>query len=668
MYRLDDCECGVHSTCLRLGQKGSDETSANCPEVALENLSLKRTFLASSVRQSGWLQLNPQADLESSTESDCRSADNQNMAGGASPHRLYSDRKKQELWYQEVQSKDAVLMVSNSLSTRKNVNSDAKSEGRNEVFVSEPGRLSTSQHRGEVPQPIGRWEDQTNEEHRRIWHGTFNAEKDAPATAYDRTALKIRGYDPMVNFDERYQPKLEEAFLSFPTKERIIDMLRKHRYDGELDLNNKTENVASRTAASRPYDSSSFFMQKFDEPETSHRSLLDAMPLEHLFEKALTPSDVGKLNRLVIPKQHAERCFPLDITVKEKGLLLSFDDSNGKTWRFRYSYWSSSQSYVLTRGWTRFVKEKKLDVGDSVSFFKGLQERLHIDYRHKPTMAIPANISDETGPIKSSGQQLASLNASLPTSKPYFGSGRSEFSSACTGNNILTLAISPINQNNYSEYFSRSAKFISGRNVYPEMQDSLDFEINVGKVSKCQDTGNKLGRTSDDPLIDDELHSAHDGEIVIFPPVMYNLVSISENKAVSGTRLFGVDLHCATMDRKNPENATLQCDYDQPRDKFQTPILQPQDRGGIHINENTMNANDLGIVSRNQGTEALGDENPQVSEQEAPDQDLEEYNRRIERRKRKANVLEACFSENGVCAVERTKEDLHDSMSSHYRS
>ncbi|KAG8050601.1 hypothetical protein GUJ93_ZPchr0009g2319 [Zizania palustris] len=32
---------------------------------------------------------------------------------------------------------------------------------------------------------------------------------------------------------------------------------------------------------------------------------------EHLFEKPLTPSDVGKLNRLVIPKQHAERYFPL---------------------------------------------------------------------------------------------------------------------------------------------------------------------------------------------------------------------------------------------------------------------------------------------------------------------------------------------------------------------
>ncbi|BAH91887.1 Os02g0764100 [Oryza sativa Japonica Group] len=32
---------------------------------------------------------------------------------------------------------------------------------------------------------------------------------------------------------------------------------------------------------------------------------------EPLFEKAVTPSDVGKLNRLLVPKQHAEKHFPL---------------------------------------------------------------------------------------------------------------------------------------------------------------------------------------------------------------------------------------------------------------------------------------------------------------------------------------------------------------------
>ncbi|CAK7326145.1 unnamed protein product [Dovyalis caffra] len=51
---------------------------------------------------------------------------------------------------------------------------------------------------------------------------------------------------------------------------------------------------------------------------------------EHMFDKVVTPSDVGKLNRLVIPKQHAEKYFPLDSSSNEKGLLLNFEDRNGK--------------------------------------------------------------------------------------------------------------------------------------------------------------------------------------------------------------------------------------------------------------------------------------------------------------------------------------------------
>lgn len=113
---------------------------------------------------------------------------------------------------------------------------------------------------------------------------------------------------------------------------------------------------------------------------------------EHMFDKVVTPSDVGKLNRLVIPKQHAERFFPLDSSTNDKGLLLNFEDRNGKSWRFRYSYWNSSQSYVMTKGWSRFVKEKRLDAGDIVSFQRGVGEigrdRLYIDWRRRPELPI----------------------------------------------------------------------------------------------------------------------------------------------------------------------------------------------------------------------------------------------------------------------------------------
>lgn len=115
----------------------------------------------------------------------------------------------------------------------------------------------------------------------------------------------------------------------------------------------------------------------------SREILLDKEPM---FEKPLTPSDVGKLNRLVIPKQHAEKYFPLGGGDSvDKGLLLSFEDESGKFWRFRYSYWNSSQSYVLTKGWSRYVKDKRLDAGDVVLFERHRTdtERLFIGWRRR---------------------------------------------------------------------------------------------------------------------------------------------------------------------------------------------------------------------------------------------------------------------------------------------
>ncbi|KAF3439771.1 hypothetical protein FNV43_RR18049 [Rhamnella rubrinervis] len=123
---------------------------------------------------------------------------------------------------------------------------------------------------------------------------------------------------------------------------------------------------------------------------------------EHMFDKVVTPSDVGKLNRLVIPKQHAEKYFPLDSSANEKGLLLNFEDRTGKPWRFRYSYWNSSQSYVMTKGWSRFVKEKKLDAGDVVSFERGVGDSgkncLYIDWRRRPY--APPNPTSLLAPLQ----------------------------------------------------------------------------------------------------------------------------------------------------------------------------------------------------------------------------------------------------------------------------
>ncbi|KAK1309984.1 B3 domain-containing protein [Acorus calamus] len=136
--------------------------------------------------------------------------------------------------------------------------------------------------------------------------------------------------------------------------------------------------------------------------------------LEPMFEKQLTPSDVGKLNRLVIPKHHAETHFPLvssSSTSEKGGLTLCFEDESGKQWRFRYSYWNSSQSYVLTKGWSRYVKEKRLDAGDVVSFGRCRRDRsrLFIGWRRRDEAAAAV-----VGQTQGRQQQLGWGESAVP--------------------------------------------------------------------------------------------------------------------------------------------------------------------------------------------------------------------------------------------------------------
>ena len=112
------------------------------------------------------------------------------------------------------------------------------------------------------------------------------------------------------------------------------------------------------------------------------------MRWQHLFDKVVTPSDVGKLNRLVVPKHFAERHFLPPLLAggapRLASAMLRFEDGRGggKAWTFRFSYWSSSQSYVMTKGWSAFVRDRRLAAGDTISFCRA-GARLFIDCRRR---------------------------------------------------------------------------------------------------------------------------------------------------------------------------------------------------------------------------------------------------------------------------------------------
>ncbi|CAI8615815.1 unnamed protein product [Vicia faba] len=172
---------------------------------------------------------------------------------------------------------------------------------------------------------------------------------------------EVKGYSSDRGEEEEEDEGAEEMMITITGEESNNSRLQKKRWElnEKIEERKKEEDLMELRLGGSGSGSKSKSKEEGIESSNSknEEEVEEEVEKEHMFDKVVTPSDVGKLNRLVIPKQHAEK----------------------------YSYWNSSQSYVMTKGWSRFVKEKKLDAGDIVSFHRGRAElyrhRLYIDYR-----------------------------------------------------------------------------------------------------------------------------------------------------------------------------------------------------------------------------------------------------------------------------------------------
>ncbi|KAK1552827.1 hypothetical protein Q3G72_024012 [Acer saccharum] len=181
--------------------------------------------------------------------------------------------------------------------------------------------------------------------------------------AYDSAAIRLRSNDSHRNIPWTSITAHEPNFQSCYPTEVVLNMIRDGSYEFKF------------AEFLRSYSKSG----EKDGNLTQMRSPTDGwLMCKQLFQKELTPSDVGKLNRLVIPKKYALKYF---LSISESGgeegeksdyaddVQLVFYDRSMRMWKFRYCYWKSSQSFVFTRGWNRFVKDNQLKHNDTISFY-----------------------------------------------------------------------------------------------------------------------------------------------------------------------------------------------------------------------------------------------------------------------------------------------------------
>ncbi|CAI0407248.1 unnamed protein product [Linum tenue] len=109
------------------------------------------------------------------------------------------------------------------------------------------------------------------------------------------------------------------------------------------------------------------YSPRFTDEELAQISVNSNSIITPLFEKQLSPSDAGRIGRLVLPKKCAEAHFPP--ISQADGLPLKIQDAKGKEWIFQFRFWpnNNSRMYVL-EGVTPCIQNMGLQAGDTVTF------------------------------------------------------------------------------------------------------------------------------------------------------------------------------------------------------------------------------------------------------------------------------------------------------------
>ncbi|KAF5748788.1 AP2 domain-containing transcription factor family protein [Tripterygium wilfordii] len=179
--------------------------------------------------------------------------------------------------------------------------------------------------KGVVPQNNGHWGAQIYANHQRIWLGTFKSEIEA-AMAYDSAAIKLRNGDSHRNFSWSDSNTQESIFQNNYSPEDVLNMIRDGSYRPKLADFLRTQSQ----------------IDKISSPMNQQTRLFHGTDSQfscvQLFQKELTPSDVGKLNRLVIPKRFAVKYFPYisEDVDDHDDLELVFYDRNMRPWKFSH--------------------------------------------------------------------------------------------------------------------------------------------------------------------------------------------------------------------------------------------------------------------------------------------------------------------------------------------